>query len=382
MRMKNGPPCGPNAMVYTRSPTHGPRVGKTVNIMEHGRLDPKTTVLVKVFKSDVIGLSRKGSRDSGRGSGVHGIDDSDRYDGLEVWKLSDVVFLGDSPSVLGRVVTIDQQQVIVDVSYSENVSSNSQATSSSSKSTLKVFRLSELEPCVDSSKASDLPGRSKVKSKKTGSLPSSQQSLSGTKSVSQHVAGIVQHRPTVMLDPTAAAPATSGDSFSPEDSTPMSKIVGYKPLAVHATDEGPTLLLQRIADGRAFLVCSSHASSGAFVSTSFVAVGTKDSKPTRCTVEEESVDAFQSGLAVDRLKDSSGLLLGDDAHVAHCGLTSSKSVLMESEAGTGDSKNREKQRQGSPSGVKAGRKRKSRSRETTSEETHVATSSALHHRYG
>ena len=375
VRMKNGPPCGQNAVVYTKSPTHGPRVGITVNIVEHSRLDPKTTVLVKVFKSGSARSSdRGGAVPTGLELPMAMRDDMDRYDGLEVWKLSDVIFLGDSPSVLGRVVTIDQQQVIVDVSYSENASSSGQAASSSSgvSSSLKVFRLSELEPCVDS-KATDLPGRSKVKSKRTGSLPSSQQqSLSGTKPVSHHVAGVVQHRPILMLDPTAAVPSHSGDSFSPEETTPTSKILGYKPLAVHATDEGPTLLLQRITDGRAFLVCSAHAGSGAFVSTSFVAVGTKDSKPMRCTIEEEGVDAFESGLvAKDPFNPS------QDA-VADCGPPMSvRSAHTESETGGGDSKGREKQKQG----AKTGRKRKSRAGEATVDDTSVAASSMTRHRY-
>ena len=377
VRLRNGPPCGPNAVVYTKSPTHGPRVGKTVNIVEHSRLDPKTTVLVKVFKS---GSARKGNRGSDRGSTLPtwmespmaGRDDTDRYDGLEVWKLSDVIFLGDSPSVLGRVVTIDQQQVIVDVSYSENSSSGQSTSTSGGNSTLKVFRLSELEPCVDS-RASDLPGRPKAKSKRSGSLPSSQQSLSGSKPVSHHVAGIVQHRPILMLDPTAAVPSHSGDGFGPEETTPTSKILGYKPLAVHATDDGPTLLLQRVMDGRAFLVCSAHASSGAFISTSFVAVGTKDSKPTRCTIEEESVDAFESGLVVT---DPSSPR--QDTAVDDCRLpTGGQSGHTESETGGGEPKGRGKRKQG----AKTSRKRKSRAGEFTTQDTSSAALPVTRRRY-
>ena len=49
VRLKNGPPCGPNAIVFTLSATGGPRVGRSVSVMEQSSIDPKTSVLVKVF---------------------------------------------------------------------------------------------------------------------------------------------------------------------------------------------------------------------------------------------------------------------------------------------------------------------------------------------
>jgi hypothetical protein len=59
------------------------------------------------------------------------------YDGLEVWSLSDVVFLDDSPAVLGRVVTVDQLQAIVDISCASS-ESGTMGSTSVAQSTLKV----------------------------------------------------------------------------------------------------------------------------------------------------------------------------------------------------------------------------------------------------
>lgn len=102
-----------------------------------------------------------------------------------------------------------------------------------------------------------------------------------------------------LIDPSLPNPNHSGEGFGSEEASPATTIHGYKPLALHTTDEGPNLLVQRNFDGKVFLVCSSHASSGAFVSTSFIAIGPKDSKPSRCTVEEESVNALEAGLTLD-----------------------------------------------------------------------------------
>ena len=268
--MKNGPPCGANAVVYKKSHSHGACVGRTVNIMEHSGLDPKTSVLVKVLKE----------KSNQRYIDVpHQVPES----GLEVWKLSDVVFLDDSPSILGRVVTVDQHQAIVDVSHSQD-----SQTAEASKSCLKVFKVSELELCVDVKTGE----KSKAKTKRC-SVP--QPPLS--RGITHHVAGIVQHKPVCLLNPSQAEQTNS--TFGTYDDTPASTIFGYKPLAIQATDEGINLLVERMTDGKAFLVCSAHASTGAFISTSFIAIGGKDGKPSRCTIKEESVNATESGLAAN-----------------------------------------------------------------------------------
>ena len=237
--------------------------------------------------------------------------DSDVYDGIEVWKLSNVVFLDDSPSILGRVVTVDQMQAIVDVAYN---SSTSEVGVVPCKSTLKVHKLAELEVCPDC-RLSDSPQSktTKIKPKKCYQAsvggPMQPCPSSSSSSSSQHVAGIVQHHPLCILQPgfSPVKSRSANSSFeltadSPNSfggvSTHSSLIRGYRPLAVHTTDEGPTMLLERVSDGKAFLVCSGHASSGAFISSSFVALGSiGGAKLNRCTVEQEGVNASESGLA-------------------------------------------------------------------------------------
>ena len=65
------------------------------------------------------------------------LDGDGYYDGLEVWSLPDVVFLDDSPAVLGRVVTVDQLQAIVDISCASS-ESGTMGSTSGAQSTLKV----------------------------------------------------------------------------------------------------------------------------------------------------------------------------------------------------------------------------------------------------
>lgn len=317
VRLKNGPPCGPNSIVYSVSP-YGPRVGKTMNIIEHGSLDPKTSVLVKVFKDEFQLNARSTSRkkkhkvEFGFSSQLlPDLEDNSNYNGLEVWKLSNVVFLDDSPAILGRVVTVDYPQVIVDISHSTN-ESGTLASSSNAKSTLKVFKVSELELCPIDYGECDQIHKKKASSSSSSSEGAKFSTLGQDTGVSHHVAGTVQHHPVCILAPEVSShdsfsgvsglpPSTlqqhPGDSIAPSS---RSLIYGYAPLAVHTTDKGLTMLLERISDGSTYLVYSGHSSgAGGLVSTSFVALNSKDSKPNRHTVEEESVPAVEGGFKAD-----------------------------------------------------------------------------------
>ena len=307
MRLKNGAPCCPNAIVFTTSSTHGIRIGRTVSVMEKSSVDPKTSVLVKVFRERTgSSLSARENFEPAR-QNIPG-SSGDIYSGLEVWKLSDVVFLDDSPSILGRVVAIDGTQVVVDCGYSDSTSDLAEGTSSSIKSSLKVFRLSDLETCIEGpdflKQGSDIcpPGGSST-------------SAALLTTVSHHVAGAVQHRPVCLVDPSPSSPLSSSSPFPfsggrnfgssvldpiPESETGGQLLQGFRTLAVHATDSGPTLLLERVSDHAAFLVSSTHLTTSGVSGTSFVAVGNHDSKKKQSTVAEEAVCALESGLIPDK----------------------------------------------------------------------------------
>ena len=292
MRLKNGPPCGPNAIVFTISPTHGPQVGKSVSVMERSSIDPKTSILVKVFRdcNQEPSLSARSNFDAAR----HVLSESgDIYSGLEVWKLSDVIFLNDAPSILGRVVAIDKQQAIVDCAHNE---APMREGSSVPISSLRVFRLTELEPCIEgpdfqpAMTSSSMTSSTMTSSSKSGGILSLMQRM-----VTRHTAGTVQHRPVCIVDP---APFTSPSTRRMNtDSLPLSphRLTGFRPLAVHATDLGPNLLVERIADRTTFLVCSAHLTTPTLNVTSFVAIGNHDSKPKHCTIPEEAVNSVEAG---------------------------------------------------------------------------------------
>ena len=298
-----------------------------MNIIEHSGLDPKTSILVKVFKDGNALADPSRSQRSQDASGdlsskpPRGLNDSQLYDGVEVWKLSDVIFLDDSPSVLGRVVTVDQNQAIVDVSYSQDLPPpvppggvQGARNSEKSKSILKVFKVSDLELCIDTRLTGSSSSPAKQEPVQISFFPSRQASNSVfvpvPRTVTHHVAGIVQHRPVCILDSSRMAlhrPSSDGVSnweMEGGAGNASQVIRGYKVLAIHAADDGPRMMVERYTDGKAFLIGSSHASSGWLISTSFVALSTNDSKPNRCTLEEESVCAVDRGIAPDTLIDA------------------------------------------------------------------------------
>ena len=280
MRLKNGPPCGPNALVLQCSKTHGPRIGKTVNIMEHSTLDPVTSILVRVMKSTPTSFSEAAST-----SNV--LDDSTLYESLEVWKHSDVIFLDDSPAVLGRVIAVDGRgnQAIVDISQTQSKPGEGKG----GKSSLKVFRMSELEICMstDFTATTDKGGGEQTKT-----------SSGVTKNCSRHVAGVVQHVPTCLIDP--ALPQRSSQTVSPEDSLEgvpgHAPLMGYEPITIHMTDEGPLLLVRSIQDDHAYIIASTQSTSMLIQTSSYMALSGRDQKPPHCTVADEGCNCYETGL--------------------------------------------------------------------------------------
>ena len=305
VRLRNGPPCGPNSIVFNQSGLR-PRVGKTMNIIEHSGLDPKTSVLVKVYKDthSSVAQADPGPGGKGRIGLTRTLEEDSQFEGLEVWSLSDVVFLDDSPSVLGRVVTVDQLQAIVDISHSSS-ESGTMGSTSNAQSTLKVFKISEIESCMDSrlstspqksSKETGLPPQTKVGGAGGVDSDSHREAASGcgkgeglrSESVSQHIAGLVQHTPVCLMcpHPKTETSCAHGQSWC---------VHGYQPLAIQMTDSGPMVLVKRLADGKAFLTCSGHTGFPSFMSSSFVSLSSRDTKVGRCTIEEESVSAVEGG---------------------------------------------------------------------------------------
>ena len=296
VRLKNGPPCGPNSIVFTTSSTHGPQVGRSVSVMERSSIDPKTSVLVKVFRDRTGSSSSTQSNLELTCQNFHG-STGNIYSGLEVWKLSDVVFLDDSPSILGRVIAVDGTQIVVDCSYSETGTDLGEGTSSATKSSLKVFRLSDLEGCIE---GPDFGRRgSNISTGEPSTSTSNPQPPA--QAITHHVAGVVQHRPVCLVEPVSFhLPSSSSSSTAePIPQSQTGQLRGFRSLATHASDSGPNLLVERVSDQAAFLVCSSHLTMSGINGTSFVAVGNHDTKKKRSTVSEESVNSIESGLTTD-----------------------------------------------------------------------------------
>lgn len=283
-------------MVFNQSGPK-PRVGKTVNNLDSGGLNPKNSVLVKVYKDHSQQLSANGNTElvTGRGSGrskfLKELEQQEKsYEGLEVWSLSDVVFLDDSPAILGRVVTVDQLQAIVDISHATSDAGTMESLSSA-QSTLKVYKLTDIESCMDKSHPflSGVKCHASLKGEGRGACDG------GGVVVSQHIAGVVQHRPACLLTPSPM-PHPPPDSTHNHTPPPCTCVHGYYPLAIHSTNSGPIMLVKRVSDGTAFLVCSGHSGFPAFSSSSFISLNSRDGKPGRCTIDEESVPAYDSGL--------------------------------------------------------------------------------------
>ena len=274
-----------------------------MNIIEHSGLDPKTSILVKVY-NDISNFPIVDARGS-KSKLPKDMEGETYYSGLEVWSLSDVVFLDDSPAVLGRVVTVDQLQAIVDISCASSESGTMDSTSTA-QSTLKVFKLNDIEPCMDKCQPVSVSqkGEGHVVSKATCDTSPSREERGVT--VSHHIAGVVQRRPACLLTPSApphpsSAPAsyTQPHPLRDQQDTPTNPpctcIHGYWPLAVQFSDTGPIILAKRVSDGATFLVCSGHPGFPSFSSSSFVSLTSRDSKPGRSTIDQESVSAYDGG---------------------------------------------------------------------------------------
>ena len=206
-----------------------------------------------------------------------------QFECLEIWKQSEVVFLDDSPAVLGKVVAVDNNQAIIDVSYAQHTDIQ---TTSKPQGSLKVYRLGDLSPCMGVDVTGNAVGAEATPNPSHGQR------------VSRHVAGVVQHAPVCILDPTPLPPSSLPPII--DDSTGETKgptmLRGFSPLAIHPTNTGPYLLIKRIEDNQTFFVCTSGTASGLIQSSSFVATGGRDSKPQKCTLEEESCHAYECAL--------------------------------------------------------------------------------------
>ena len=273
-------------------------------MMERSSIDPKTSVLVKVFRDCTSSASSAQSNfDGSAHQNFHG-SGNDVYSGLEVWKLNDVVFLDDSPSILGRVVAIDNNQVVVDCSYTQSDPSEGHPSDVPvAKSSLKVFRLSDLEPCIE---GPDFFSRQGANVTEEG--PSTSSCQPPQRMASRHVAGVVQHRPVCIVEIssfshvlTSAILKSLGSSIpEPISQSETPPLNGFRALAVHCTDAGPNLLVERVADRKSFLLCSAHLDMSGTSGTSFVAVGSTDDKHKRVTILEEAVDSVESGLSPNK----------------------------------------------------------------------------------
>ena len=270
-------------------------------MMERSSIDPKTSVLVKVFRDRTSSSSSSQSNFEPTRQIFHG--SGNIYSGLEVWKLSDVVFLDDSPSILGRVIAVDGAQVVVDCSYSETATDLGEGTSTSAKSSLKVFRLSDLESCIE---GPDFRWKgANISTSGEPSTSSSTTTQQPPRAISHHVAGVVQHKPVCLVEPVSLSSSLAGGKNSgssipePMSQSQTGTLRGFRSLAVHTSDSGPNILVERVSDQATFLVCSTHLTMSGINGTSFVAVGNHDTKKKRSTVAEETVNSIESGLCND-----------------------------------------------------------------------------------
>ena len=250
--------------------------------MEHSSLDPVTSILVRVMKNT------PSSFEDGI-SDANGLDDSRLYESLEVWKHSDVIFLDHSPAVLGRVVAVDSNQAIVDISQTQHKGSGSDVKLG--KGTLKVFRVAELETCV----STDFTIASALEK----SANETRASPAITKHCSRHVAGVVQHTPTCLMEPLLSQ--RTSQTISPEDSlegipSSRSPLTGFIPITIHMTNEGPILLVRCMKNNQAYIITSAHSTSWLIQTSSYVALSGRDQKPPHCTVADEGCDCLETGL--------------------------------------------------------------------------------------
>lgn len=177
--------------------------------------------------------------------------------GSEIWEVKDVVFLESENKLLGTVAAIDGPHVIVKVA---NVVSPSE-------STLRVFKVSELE---------SVPSESAEGSAMTQQVPTS--SL---------YRGCIQHAPKCIV----------GSSIK---SGNKEVLVGLKPVAMTTTSVGISLIAQHSSDGKAFFLGPAMEqaidSSKIYTCSSDVNVSSSNDDGS-CTVDSEAISSREAALA-------------------------------------------------------------------------------------
>ena len=175
--------------------------------------------------------------------------------GCEIWEVRDVVFLESENKLLGTVAAIDGPHVIVKVA----------SAVSPSESSLRVFKVSELESVL-----SDSPEGSTV----TQQL-----------STSSLYRGCIQHSPKCIV----------GTKLGNKEVH-----AGLKPVAMTTTSAGISLIAQRLSDNKAFFLGPAMDqvidSSKVYTCSSDVNVSSSNDDGS-CTVDAEAIDSREAALA-------------------------------------------------------------------------------------
>ena len=177
--------------------------------------------------------------------------------GSEIWEVKDVVFLESENKPLGTVVAIDGQHVIVKVAN----------TLSPAESSLRVFKISELEPVPTISDG--LEGAALNQQLPPSSL----------------YRGCIQHTPKCIVG--------RGKSGNKE------LLAGMKPVAMTTTSLGISVLTQRSLDGKSFFLgpATEQASDSSKVYTCSSDVNISNSNDDgSCTVEAEATPSQAAAL--------------------------------------------------------------------------------------
>ena len=176
---------------------------------------------------------------------------------FEIWEVKDVIFLESENKLLGTVAAIDGPHVIVKVA---NVMSPSE-------SSLRVFKVSELEP---------VPSESAEGSALTQPLPKS--SL---------YRGCIQHAPKCVV---SSSPRSGGKDV----------LSGFKPVAMTATSTGISLVVQRLSDKKTFFMGPAMEqvvdSSKVYTCSGDINVPSSIDDGS-CTVEAEAIQSQEGALA-------------------------------------------------------------------------------------
>lgn len=176
--------------------------------------------------------------------------------GFEIWEVKDVVFLESENKLLGTVAAIDGPHVIVKVA----------GVMSPSESSLRVFKVSELESVLSDS----LEGSAVTQQLPTSSL----------------YRGCIQHSPKCVV-------GSSTKSGNKEIHA------GLKPVAMTTTSAGISLIAQRLSDSKAFFLGPAMDqvidSSRVYTCSHDVNVSTSNDDGS-CTVDAESINSREAAL--------------------------------------------------------------------------------------